>query len=50
MVVLLEGTHKRKHGGRADYNERRPRGALGPLTPSEHAQSGHEARLNAANL
>jgi putative transposase len=32
------------------YNERRPHGALGHLTPSEFAQSGQKQHLQAANL
>ena len=35
---------------RRDYNERRPHGALGHLTPSEYAKQGQTQRSKAANL
>ncbi len=35
---------------RIDYNEHRPHGALGHLTPSEYANRGQQAVLEAANL
>ena len=46
----LEQAREKIEAWRADYNERRPHGALGHLTPSEYAQSGQERRLGAANL
>jgi putative transposase len=35
---------------RRDYNEHRPHGALGHLTPSEYARSGQKRALGAAEL
>lgn len=35
---------------RRDYNDRRPHGALGRLTPSEYAQQGQTPRSEAAHL
>jgi putative transposase len=35
---------------RRDYNEHRPHGALGHLTPSEYARSGQKRTLEAAEL
>jgi putative transposase len=35
---------------RVDYNEQRPHGALGHLTPSEYAKSGQQRSLAAAKL
>ena len=46
----LEQAREKIEAWRVDYNERRPHGALGHLTPSEYAQSGRERGLQAANL
>jgi putative transposase len=35
---------------RQDYNEQRPNGALGHLTPSEYARLGQKRTLGAAEL
>jgi putative transposase len=35
---------------RQDYNEHRPHGALGHLTPSEYARSGRKQTFEAAEL
>jgi putative transposase len=46
----IEQAREKIEAWRADYNERRPHGALGHLTPSEFAQSGQKQHLQAANL
>jgi hypothetical protein len=39
----IERAREKNEAWRADYNERRPHGALGHLTPSEFAQSGGQS-------
>ena len=45
----IEHVRQRLDAWRIDYNESRPHGALGHLTPSEYAQSGRTQDLEAPN-
>lgn len=47
--TINEARHKIE-AWRADYNEQRPHGALGHLTPSEYAKSGQQCAPEAADL
>jgi putative transposase len=46
----MEHAKQKLEAWRIDYNECRPHGALGHLTPSEYAQSGQAQDLEATNL
>ena len=46
----MEHANQKLEAWRIDYNECRPHGALGHLTPSEYAQSGQAQDLEATNL
>jgi putative transposase len=48
--VSIEDARQRIEAWRRDYNEQRPHGSLGRLTPSEFAKSGQQRRLEVANL
>jgi putative transposase len=46
----IEHARDKLDAWRVDYNESRPHGALGNLTPSEYAQSGRKRDLEAPDL
>lgn len=48
--VSFEDARQRIEAWRRDYNEHRPHGALGRLTPSEFARNGQKSAPNAARL
>lgn len=48
-LTSIEEAKTRIEAWRVDCNEHRPHGALGQLTPSEHADRGQETPLGAAN-
>jgi putative transposase len=46
----IERAREKNEAWRADYNERRPHGALGHLTPSEFAKGGQPRSTEATNF
>ena len=45
--VSIEQARQKIEAWRVDYNEHRPHGALGHLTPSEYAEAGQRRSLEA---
>jgi putative transposase len=46
----IDEARQKIEGWRVEYNDYRPHGALGHLTPSEYAQSGQQCFAEAADL
>ena len=46
----IDEAKQRIEAWRVDYNEHRPHGALGHLTPSEFANAGQKRRTEAADF
>jgi putative transposase len=48
--VSIDAARERLEAWRIDYNERRPHGALGHLTPSEYAKAGQKRTIRVADF
>ena len=46
----IEQARRKTEAWRIDYNEHRPHGALGHLTPSEYAKAGQKRAFEAADF
>jgi putative transposase len=46
----IEDARQKLEAWRIDYNQHRPHGSLGDMTPSEYAQQGREATSKAARI